>query len=192
MKLVVGLGNPGSRYALTRHNIGARAVSSLVRSEGFPAPSEQWKSQVWKGKINGESVSVLVPRTYMNASGEAVKLAVASLGCSLEDVLIVFDEVQLPVGQLRIRPRGSDGGHRGLRSVLEHMGSHEVSRLRIGVGSPDDQDLETFVLEPFRSDEESVITEAVERAINVIQMWVGNEMAEVQAVCNPVPEETEL
>jgi len=176
MKLLVGLGNPGSRYAGTRHNVGFRVVESWAAHSGIALDEERFLGRFGRGRfepgsVGGFDVAVLEPLTYMNRSGAA--LAEALSGLSLEDptseLLVVFDDVDLPFGRLRLRPSGSAGGHRGLGDVIERLGRSDFPRLRFGVGRPEtDQDTRDWVLEPFTRAEEGALPGRLRAAVEAI------------------------
>ena len=133
MKIVVGLGNPGSRYLRTRHNLGFLAVEEFCRKEGFAWTGRECHSRTARGRVGGEEVLVAEPQTYMNCSGDAVACLLQQEHASLSDLLVVCDDAALDLGSIRLRASGSDGGHRGLRSIGEALGTHEFARLRLGI-----------------------------------------------------------
>lgn len=167
MKLVVGLGNPGDGYRKTRHNAGFRVVESLAARAGIELDRQRFDGRYGEGWAAGEELALLLPETWMNDSGEAVAQALRSLDLELpeRDLLVVLDDLELPLGRLRLRPQGSDGGQRGLRDVIRRLGSELVPRLRFGVGRPPaGLDPIDWVLQSFRPDEEQVLRRAVPRA----------------------------
>jgi|SRR5215510_12466273 len=169
MKAVVGLGNPGDTYAGTRHNIGFEVVDELAKRWDVKLRKSKWNAET--AKVNDPEVILVKPTTFMNESGRAVSAVTAFYKIKPEDVLIVFDEAQLPLGRLRLRPSGSAGGHNGLKSVIEHVGSN-LPRLRIGVdrGHPD-TDLSDRVLSRFPTSERETIEAAICRAADAVQSW---------------------
>ncbi|RMH20927.1 MAG: aminoacyl-tRNA hydrolase [Acidobacteria bacterium] len=170
--LVCGLGNPGARYRDTRHNVGFRVIEELARRCGVELGERLCGARVGR---SGRLV-LAQPRTYMNRSGHAVRCLVESLEIAPQRVLIVYDEVHLPLGRLRLRRRGSPAGHRGMASVLESLGTDEVPRLRVGIAGEDlpapGEELVDYVLSPFSAAEEDVIAAAVERAAEACQRWL--------------------
>jgi len=178
VKLVVGLGNPGRQYARTRHNVGFRAVQAVARLWDCPPPRGAFGGQAYdarprRGQDRPRRVVLLQPHTFMNRSGQAVKGMVSFYKADLDDLLVVLDDIALPLGALRMRAVGSAGGHNGLADVLMHLGSQEVARLRIGVGAtPENMDAADFVLGPFGSDETEIIEQAVNRAAQAVEDWV--------------------
>ena len=177
MVLVVGIGNPGSEYEATRHNVGFMVVDTFAarRGVGFqPAwPGGERHSLVAKARYARRSVWLAKPQTFVNCSGPAVLALLGLHGLTPADCLVVLDDVQLPLGRLRIRGGGSDGGHNGLVSVLAALGTDRVPRLRVGVGAPAQQGtLTRHVLGPFGADERPVVSGAVERAADCVETWV--------------------
>jgi PTH1 family peptidyl-tRNA hydrolase len=171
LSLVVGLGNPGERYENTRHNLGYRVVDSLAnrRKQSFkPGKGEYLFCDVQK---EGEKRALLIkPLTYMNASGRAVTDALDHYKLSRENLLVLCDDANLPLGKIRIRDKGSDGGHKGLRSIIYHLNSISFARLRMGIGeSPADMDLEDFVLREFDSEEKEAVEKMIERACAAVE-----------------------
>jgi PTH1 family peptidyl-tRNA hydrolase len=172
MKAIVGLGNPGSEYAGTRHNIGFDVVDEVARRWNIRL--RPWKSVADVAVATGRGVVLVRPTTYMNLSGDAVQRVAAFHKVEPADILIVVDEVQLPVGRLRIRRSGSAGGHNGLKSVIQQVGD-QFPRLRIGVGRGDQQwDLADHVLSRFHRDERDTVAEAVQRAADAVETFVAD------------------
>jgi len=175
MKLVVGLGNPGRQYVGTRHNVGYEVVAELARRwAGESKPRVRFSGETVDATINGIKVLLLSPTTYMNHSGTSVRAACDFYKMSLRDVLIICDDMNLPLGKLRFRGRGSSGGHKGLADIIRAMGTEEVPRLRIGIGKPPaGQDSVRFVLSAFGREEEAVIREAYRKAADAVELWVA-------------------
>jgi peptidyl-tRNA hydrolase, PTH1 family len=172
MKAIVGLGNPGSEYAGTRHNVGFEVVDELARR--WHVTLKKWKAIAEIALVKDRGVVLVEPKTYMNESGRAVSAVMAFYKILPEDVLIVVDEAQLPLGKLRLRPSGSAGGHNGLKSVIEHVG-RDVPRLRIGVDRGDrDWDLSDRVLSRFPRTEREVVDRAVTRAADAADTFVSD------------------
>lgn len=177
MKLIVGLGNPGEEYKHTRHNIGAKVVKMLADSSGISLRRRRYFSSFGEGKIAGENIVIIQPMTYMNLSGQAVLAVFKDKGIPLDDILVVCDDADLGLGEIRMRPSGSDGGHRGLRSIIESLGSSSFTRLRIGIGSASGRKkggLKDHVLSPFNKDEAKRLKEAEEKACDAALYWLKN------------------
>ena len=173
MALVLGLGNPGPRYARTRHNVGWRVLDRLVRRWDAAPAGEQGTWRAWRAERAGRSVDLLLPLTFMNASGLALEAWREGRAFDPAGMLAVVDDVYLPVGRLRLRVSGSSGGHRGLES-LEQVVGRDFARLRIGVGVvADAAGLREHVLDEFDEDEEVVVDEALERAADAVECWVA-------------------
>jgi PTH1 family peptidyl-tRNA hydrolase len=173
-RVVVGLGNPGERYAETRHNLGFRVVAVLAQRRGIVVGETECNSRVGRG---ADGLHLVMPQTYMNRSGFALRCLAERHGFEPSEVLVVHDEVALPLGRLRMRPGGSPGGHRGLESVVENLRTDRVPRLRLGCGGEDGppagEDLVEYVLSPFRPDEQEAVREMVERAADACEAWVA-------------------
>lgn len=158
MFLIVGLGNPGTEYAATRHNIGFDMITYLSDQYNISLRSREGKAIVGKGVIEGRKVMLAQPQTFMNLSGESVRALMDYYKLDLEDLVILYDDISLPVGQVRIRPKGSAGGHNGIKSIIQHLGTQEFSRIKIGVGAkPEGGDLVKHVLGRFSKEEDSII-----------------------------------
>jgi peptidyl-tRNA hydrolase, PTH1 family len=170
--LIVGLGNPGPEYADTRHNVGFQTVARWTERHNLRFSFYRFRASVAEGKVEGEHILVARPLTYMNDSGQAVAPLVHHYRVSLTDLLVVYDDLDLPLGKIRLRARGSSGGHRGLESILRHLGMQDVPRLRIGIGRPQFGDPIDYVLEDWRGDELPVIETAYDQACDAIDLFV--------------------
>lgn len=168
----MGIGNPGPEYAKTRHNVGFRVLDALAKRLNVSKQEARFRGVYAVDQIGDLKVGLLKPLTYVNLSGQAVSEAVKQLNLQPEQILVVLDDAQLPLGKLRMRPKGSSGGHKGLQSIIDALQTEEIPRLRVGIGSPPEGvDMVTFVLSPFEDDEELVIGEAVERAADAAIVW---------------------
>ena len=175
MKLVVGLGNPGRKYEGTRHNVGFEVVARLARECNAAPPRRKFDGEVSECPLGDEKSLLLAPQTFMNRSGLSVRQALDFYQVALEDLLVVCDEFQLPVGQLRLRPQGTDGGQNGLADVIRVLGTKEFPRLRIGIGPvPDRWDPADFVLGKFTSGEREIIDVEVARAADAVKLWAND------------------
>jgi len=195
LHLIVGLGNPGREYRATRHNVGFMVVDELAARYGLtlaPAPGPVPDTLVAK-RYGNRPVLLAKPLTFMNRSGEAVAALVRYFDVGLEDLLVVVDEAALPLGKLRVRARGSAGGHNGLKSVIERLGTTEVPRLRLGVGRGDGRrDLSAHVLGAFEAGERPELEELITRASDAVEAFVADGIARVMNVYNPDPQGPEL
>jgi PTH1 family peptidyl-tRNA hydrolase len=172
MKLIVGLGKPGSRYAGTRHYVGYATVDLLAQSPHATRFQSRFQALIAELQEALEKVLLVKPETFMNLSGRCVREVVDYYQIPLEELLVVCDDINLPLGKLRFRPRGSHGGHNGLRDIQNHLGTTEYSRLRIGVGSPGEGDMVDYVLGRFRPAERAIIEDAVRIAAQAAMVWV--------------------
>jgi PTH1 family peptidyl-tRNA hydrolase len=189
VRLVLGLGNPGERYAATRHNLGFRVIDELARRHRIAVDALECNALLGEatageraaGAAAGGGVEAAAPRlvlakpqTYMNRSGFAARCLVERRGLGLGDVLVVYDEVALPLGRIRLRPSGGPAGHRGMESVLGELRSDEVARLRLGIApEPPPEDLVEFVLAPFAADEAEAVAKAVVSAADACEAWLA-------------------
>ena len=173
MKLVVGLGNPGRKYAETRHNVGFQVAATLASRFGQSTPRSKFQGEIVEGLIGTEKLLLLCPNTYMNRSGSSVLAARDFYKLELSDLIVVCDDLSLPLGKLRIRTKGSSGGQNGLRDIIRRLGSEEFPRLRIGIESPPTGwDAADFVLSKFSKDDRAEIEIAVSRAADAVECWV--------------------
>jgi PTH1 family peptidyl-tRNA hydrolase len=186
-KLVVGLGNPGSKYEGTRHNIGFQVIDRLAEG-GRPSFSRKFDGLVAEIEIDFRRVTLLKPETFMNLSGRAVAQALRFYKLQPADLLVVCDDLSLPLGKLRIRGGGSDGGQKGLRDITAHLGTEEFPRLRIGVGQRGETDAVDFVLSRFRSAERPVIDDALILAAQAVAVWTTQGLEAAMNRFNGPPE----
>lgn len=171
--LIVGLGNPGEAYKKTRHNVGFSVVQSFAKKYGFTfRHASHCFGELAQGMIEKRKVLLLLPTTFMNLSGDAVKQCTEYYKVSLDDLLVVCDDVALPLGALRMRTKGSSGGHNGLKSIEARVGTQYYARLRIGVGAPTQEDLADFVLARFSSEEQKTMEMSLEKCVGVLHDWV--------------------
>jgi PTH1 family peptidyl-tRNA hydrolase len=172
MKVIVGLGNPGSRYAGTRHNVGFAVVDALAEAPDAGRFQSRFQAEVAELRVGEHKVLLFKPETFMNLSGRSVRQVLDFYDLPAEDLLVVCDDINLPLGKLRFRARGTHGGHNGLRDIQSHLGTTEYARLRIGVGAPEGDDAVDHVLSRFRPVERPVIEEALQLAVQAAVVWV--------------------
>jgi len=191
MKLIVGLGNPGRKYRDTRHNIGFAVADELASRHAAAFESAPADALLARARTLGADGTLLLkPLTMMNASGFAVSEIARYFRIAFDDILVVADDVSLPLGRLRARPGGSAGGHNGLRSIIEQFGTTGFARLRVGVGRGDPRrDLADYVLAGFDTDERPVATEAIARAADASELFVAEGVGPVMNRFNGPPEE---
>jgi PTH1 family peptidyl-tRNA hydrolase len=171
MKLVVGLGNPGSRYRGTRHNVGFAVVDLLAESPRAGRFQQRFQGEAAELLENEEKVFLIKPSTFMNLSGLCVRQFVDFYQTPLEDVLVVCDDMNLPLGKLRLRVRGSAGGHNGLRDIQRHLGTSDYARLRIGVGPAEPGEMVDHALGRFQSAERPIIEDSLRLAAQAVVLW---------------------
>ncbi len=183
--LIVGLGNPGKAYKKTRHNVGFAAVDLLAQKYGLEFRKQlKFKGRLAEGKISEESVMLLKPETYMNLSGEAVALVMRYFQIELSRLLILSDDVALPLGQLRIRINSGSGGHNGLQSVEECLQTNRYPRLRIGVGDAGGDLLVEHVLGRFTEGEEILVPKVLERVVQAVEIWLDKGLTSAMNFAN--------
>lgn len=173
MKLVVGLGNPGAKYEGTRHNIGFEVIDLLAKGGSGASFSRKFEGQLAEVEIDFRRVLLLKPETFMNLSGRSVSQALRFYKLDPADLLVVCDDLSLPLGKLRLKPGGSDGGQKGLRDIAAHLGTDQYSRLRMGLGERGQADAADFVLGRFRSVERPVINDSLILATQAVAVWVS-------------------
>jgi len=179
MKLIVGLGNPGSRYAATRHNMGWRVAQVLAARAGADSWREKLEAAVAEALWHDQKVVLARPLTFMNLSGLAVRQLVDFWKVETKDLLVVSDDLALEAGRIRLRPGGSDGGHNGLESVIAHLGTETFGRLRVGIGpAPATEEHAEFVLSEFTAAERPIVAEAIERAADAAECWITHGLQE--------------
>ncbi len=194
MKLIVGLGNPGKEYEKTRHNSGFMAMDILANSLGVSITSEKWNALIAKTNVGGESVVLMKPLTYMNLSGNAVIQAVNFYHINPEDVLVLHDDMDLEVGAVRIRKKGSAGGQKGMLSIIQQMGTNEIPRIRIGVGhskGSDHDKVPDWVLSPVPKALQDEFNISLEESAKAAEAWIHTPLDEVMSKYNRKPKKEE-
>ena len=178
MKLVVGLGNPGERYAETRHNVGCMVAVRISAGAGLALKRQGYQGFYGVGRLAGVEAAVLLPQTFMNRSGASVAPACQSLGVPPGDLIVIHDEIDLPFGTLRIKAGGGHGGHNGLRSIIEALGHGDFVRLRIGVGRPPaGGDVSAYVLSRFAAAKRQALTELLDGAAAAVEAFLARGTA---------------
>lgn len=186
--LIVGLGNPGKAYDGTRHNVGFAALDLLAQKHGLVFRKKSaWKSDIAEGLIFKTPVILLKPLTYMNLSGEAVAIAMRYREVDLSQVIVIVDDVVIPLGQLRIRTDSGTGGHNGLKSIEAHLQTNGYARLRIGIGTQQDGDLADFVLSRFSEEENKLLPSVLARAVQAIEIWLETGLTSAMDFANKSP-----
>ena len=178
--LIVGLGNPGAQYERTRHNVGYRVVDELARQHGLTFSKVEHRAQIAAGTILNKRVLLAKPLTYMNLSGDSVVPLARFYKIEPSNILVIADDLDIPLGTLRLRQTGSSGGQNGIKHILERMGTQAIPRVRIGIGRPPGRmDAAAHVLSPFKGDEEITAVEVIDRAVKAVEAWLtdGLEIA---------------
>ena len=168
MKLIVGLGNPGKKYEHTRHNMGFDTVDLFAELAKIDIDKEAFKGLVGRGKVFDEDVYLLKPQTFMNLSGESVREIVNYFKINIEDVIIIYDDMALEPGKIRLRASGSSGGHKGMQNIIDQLGTEEIKRIRIGIGESLDDTIDYVLSKPLK-EERPLIDEAIKNAVEALK-----------------------
>lgn len=180
MKCIVGLGNPGRKYKRTRHNIGFMVVDELLSRHQWKLNHKKFNGHYSLEHYQGEKIILLQPQTYMNLSGESIKGLIDYYNIKIEDLLVIYDDLDLPVGKVRLREKGGHGGHNGVRSIIDHLRTKNFKRLRIGIGRPVKPiPIIDYVLSSFSKEEKHEATMSVSLAADACESWLNASFAEV-------------
>lgn len=180
MKLIVGLGNPGKQYEKTRHNIGFEVIDELAQQLSIPLNQSKFKGLFGIGLHNGEKVILLKPLTYMNLSGESIRAIMDYYQIDLDDFVVIYDDLDLPVGKIRLRQKGSAGGHNGIKSTVAHLGTQEFNRIRIGIDRPKNgMKVPDYVLGRFQNEELVLTKDSVQKSAEACKAWIGRPFLQV-------------
>lgn len=185
MKLIVGLGNPGREYELTRHNIGFMAIDELAKRWNISLNEQKFKGVFGAGFVNGEKVILLKPLTYMNLSGESIRPLMDYYKIDIEDFVVMYDDLDIPVGKLRLRMKGSAGGHNGVKSTISHLGTQEFQRIRMGIDRPKNgMKVVDYVLGRFTSEEIPDVNHSIEKAADACEEWLNKPFLQIMNTFN--------
>ncbi|MCC2459925.1 aminoacyl-tRNA hydrolase [Bacillus mobilis] len=185
MKLIVGLGNPGREYELTRHNIGFMAIDELAKRWNISLNEQKFKGVFGAGFVNGEKVILLKPLTYMNLSGESIRPLMDYYKIDVEDFVLLYDDLDIPVGKLRLRMKGSAGGHNGVKSTISHLGTQEFQRIRMGIDRPKNgMKVVDYVLGRFTSEEIPDVGHSIEKAADACEEWLNKPFLQIMNTFN--------
>ncbi len=185
MKLIVGLGNPGREYELTRHNIGFMAIDELAKRWNISLNEQKFKGVFGAGFVNGEKVILLKPLTYMNLSGESIRQLMDYYKIDVEDFVVLYDDLDIPVGKLRLRMKGSAGGHNGVKSTISHLGTQEFQRIRMGIDRPKNgMKVVDYVLGRFTSEEIPDVNHSIEKAADACEEWLNKPFLQIMNTFN--------
>lgn len=180
MKCFIGLGNPGKKYDKTRHNIGFMAIDQLERDLGIAIDQNKFKCHYGIGLLNGEKVMLVKPQTFMNLSGEGVRPLIDYYNIELSDIVVIYDDLDLPLGRIRLRQKGSGGGHNGIKSLTQHFGSEKYNRIRLGIDRPTDgMPITAYVLGKFAKADDEVLQKVLDVSSEACQSFVSNEFLDV-------------
>ena len=168
MKLIVGLGNPGKKYEHTRHNMGFDVVDLFAEQAQIDIDKEAFKGLVGRGKVFEEDIYILKPQTYINLSGESVREIVNYFKIDLDDIIVVYDDMALEPGKIRLRASGSSGGHKGMQNIIEQLGSEDIKRIRVGIGEPTYDTIDYVLSKPLK-EERPLIDEAIKNAVDALK-----------------------
>ena len=168
MKLIVGLGNSGKKYEHTRHNMGFDVVDLFAEKAQVDIDKEAFKGLVGRGKVFGEDIYILKPQTYMNLSGESVREIVNYFKIDLDDIIVIYDDMALEPGKIRLRASGSSGGHKGMQNIIEQLGSEDIKRIRVGIGEPTYNTIDYVLSKPLK-EERPLIDEAIKNAVDALK-----------------------
>ena len=184
--IVVGLGNPDKKYTLTRHNSGFLCIDMLSEKLNFRVDRLKFKSLIGDVTINGHRCIVMKPQTYMNNSGEAIRECANFYKIKPENIIVIYDDISLDVGKLRIRRKGTDGGHNGIKSIIYHLNSDQFPRIKVGCGKKPhpDYDLADWVLSEFKKDEQKALEPALENACKAIELLLDNQIDKAMNLYN--------
>ncbi|MFJ5966131.1 aminoacyl-tRNA hydrolase [Bacillus sp. NPDC093026] len=176
----IGLGNPGREYEKTRHNVGFMTIDELSKKWNIPLNQSKFNGQYGTGIVSGQKVLLVKPLTYMNLSGECVRPLLDYYDIPLEDVKVIYDDLDLPTGRIRLRTKGSAGGHNGIKSLIQHLGSPEFDRIRIGIGRPQNgMKVVDYVLGRFSEEEQPVIVSAIQASVEACEVALTKPFLEV-------------
>lgn len=180
MKLIIGLGNPGKDYQDTRHNVGFMTIDKISDKWTIPVQQNKFRAIVGEGRIGTERVLLVKPQTYMNLSGESVGEILRFYKLTPDDLIVIYDDLDLPLGQIRLREKGSAGGHNGIKSLIAHLGTEQFKRIKIGISRPDQKSrVRDFVLSTFSKDEKPIIEEAITLAAEASVMSLSESFLKV-------------
>ena len=183
-KLIVGLGNPGPQYSWTRHNAGFMVLDRLSRLSGIPVTRKAFSGLAGDGNWEGERVYLLKPQTFMNLSGRSVAEALRFYKLSLADLIVIHDDLDIPFGQVRLKEGGGHGGHNGLRSLAQELGSADYARIRVGIGRPEHGDVVNYVLANFAKGEMDALLEIVDGALDALAMLLKEGLPKAMSIFN--------
>lgn len=173
MKIIAGLGNPGQKYDKTKHNTGFMTIDHYLDEKGLSLDKDKFEGLWTKQKINGEDVILLEPQTYMNESGRSVSQVANFFKVDPEDILIIQDDMDMPIGKIRIRANGKSGGHNGIKSIIRDLGTEKFNRLKIGIRHPKNATVVSWVLTPFNDEQQKLMDDAFDTSVKIIDDFIA-------------------
>lgn len=180
MKCIIGLGNPGKKYEKTRHNVGFMVIDELLQRHQWSLDKHKYKGDYAIEHFQGEKIMLLEPQTFMNLSGESVRPLMDYYQINIEDILVVYDDLDLPAGKIRLRQKGGHGGHNGIKSLINHLGTKDFKRLRIGIGRPIESiPIVDYVLQPFSKEQQEAILAGIKLSADACESWFEQSFDEV-------------
>jgi len=185
MKCIIGLGNPGKKYFNTRHNVGFMVIDEIAHQHGFKLSKEKFNGLYTIEFINGEKVCFLQPQTFMNRSGDCIQPFIDFYKIDIDNILLIYDDLDLPVGKIRLRQKGSHGGHNGLRSTINRLGTDKFKRLRVGIGRPENrQPIVDYVLNNFSKEQQEPVQESILMSVKACEQWLKDDFQQVMNMFN--------
>ena len=185
MKCIIGLGNPGKKYKQTRHNIGFLVIDELCNRNHLNLAKNKFKCNYETDMVHQEKVLFVQPQTFMNLSGEGIRPLIDFYKIAIEDIIVIYDDLDLPVGKIRLREKGGHGGHNGIRSLIEHLGTKDFKRIRVGIGRPTNaQPIVNYVLQPFAKTEMDDVNHAIMIAADASETWVEKSFNDAMNIFN--------
>lgn len=185
MKLIAGLGNVGDRYCFTRHNAGFMVLDKWALDEGLSFREEKkLKCFLTKLRYNNEDLLLVKPTTFMNLSGEAVRAVMDYYKIEVKDILIIYDDIALDLGRIRFRANGSDGGHNGIKSIIQHVGTKDFDRLKVGIGPQPNIPSENYVLQNFPKEQHEELKDVLKKSIEAVEYYLKNDIQKAQNLFN--------
>lgn len=175
MKAIFGLGNPGKKYDKTKHNMGFMTIDKLAHKYNVELTKEEFQAVDTHFKHNGETIYLVKPLTYMNTSGNAVKMLMGYYQIGIDEILIIHDDMDMPIGKVRLREKGSAGGHNGIKSIIAATGSEDFKRIKIGIRHPRKASVVNWVLSPFSKDDAPIAAAGIEKASEAVEDWIEND-----------------
>lgn len=184
MKIIVGLGNPGKEYKNTRHNIGFMVLEEMASRYPVEKQESKFDAIIGEIRINGEKILLVKPLTYMNLSGQSIQPLIRWHKLDLQDFMVIYDDMDLPLGTIRMRASGGSGGHKGIKSIIDRMATSEFARTRVGIGHPADREAAEWVLGRFGPEEKKQMEQTIKQAADAVERWINSGITEAMNAYN--------